>query len=121
MPPPDPSLASYLDRLLAVLDRIAIAIEAQNRGHTTTDFPLEARRVPPSTTLLNDSPTESAVLGSAGTPGIPYDTVRAAVMAYQDAKGAHAAQSVLKEFGAKYITELKADPSRYQAVLDALK
>lgn len=107
--------------MLAVLDRIAVAMETQDQGHTTTDEARLTRPVPPSTTILNESPTERAVLGAVITPGIPYDTVRAAVMAYQDAKGAHAAQSVLKQFGVKYLTELKADPSRYQAVLDALQ
>jgi len=54
-------------------------------------------------------------------PPIPFDTVRAAVNAYADSHGAAAAQGIIKGFGATFIKDLKADPSKYADVLAALK
>lgn len=124
----------YADRFASALERIGAALERRN---TLTEMSNMINNPPPLS--ANDlAKTHAAPAAEAHTLAaasaapraaavidlvtqIPYDTVRKAVLAYQDAKGVHAAQEVLKGFGVKYINELKARPERYQEVLDKLK
>ena len=117
------------------LNRIAKALEESAKLHRETVEILHSRPQPAAALEGKTSPspqtsvatglTENAAPRAAAVidlvTQIPYDTVRKAVLAYQDAKGVHAAQEVLKGFGVKYINELKARPERYQEVLDKLK
>jgi hypothetical protein len=111
-------LQQYADRLLALLERIALALEAPD-----TDAKIRAglRELahPSAPAPTADSPATQSP-ARAPVP-IPYEAVRGAVMAYQEAKGPYAAQLALKTFGVKYIHELKAMPERYSEVLAALQ
>lgn len=66
-------------------------------------------------------PGTAAIAAAMNEPAIPYDTVRATINSYADAHGEHAAQTIIKRFGATYIKDLKAHPERYAEVLEALK
>jgi hypothetical protein len=105
------AVKDYASKLLAVLERIAAALEGKTSPSPQTSV---------ATGLTENAAPRAAAVIDLVTQ-IPYDTVRKAVLAYQDAKGVHAAQEVLKGFGVKYINELKARPERYQEVLDKLK
>jgi hypothetical protein len=105
-------IKAYADRFLAVLERIAVALETKNRGYTTTDWPKETRF--DATDSNTPPPLEVG-------PVVAYDTVREALLAYQDTHGGNAAKEVLKAFGVKYITDLKATPERYADILKALQ
>lgn len=108
--------------LLSLLERIARAFEAQAHPPVVfTGHELVSNLTP---TELKDGtatfPGTDKIAAAINANAIPYDRVRAAILAYQDAKGEHATKAVLKQFGAKYIMDLKADPAQYGAVLEAL-
>src|ERR1700722_1519071 len=114
---------AYADKFLAVLERIAVALEtliAEPGGFVPEPLSTpEAGRT--LDTRVSGMDPGHADPGSAPLPVIPYDEVRKAVMAYGDAKGAHAAKDVLKLFGANYLMDLMARPEKYADVLAALK
>jgi hypothetical protein len=115
-----PVIQAYADKFLAVLTRIAVALE------TPISVDQAVARVMPYTVTESPAPPVSqsvnlAEVAGIPEPPIPYDTVRKAVMAFQDVKGALAAQNVLKSFGARYIMDLKAHPEKFADVLAALQ
>jgi hypothetical protein len=108
------TVKEYADRFLAVLERIAVALEGQL-------VPSYSRDPAPVSTPDADPPPDASVPSVVAQASISYDTVRAAIMRFQDQKGATAAQNVLKSFGAKYILDLKKSPEKYADVLAALQ
>jgi hypothetical protein len=122
-------IKSYADRFLSALERIAAALEKQARstaysptvitGHEIAAVNLTPAELKSGNEFFPGTDKIAAAMNAA-VP-IPYESVRIAILAYSDAKGATAAEAVLKRFGAKYIKDLKADPTQYQAVLDSLK
>jgi len=117
-PTPNPAAAAkvidYADRFLAVLERIAVALEGKVIVKHAPVAPVST----PAAASPTSAPPSSPV---AAQESISYDTVRKAVMAFQDAKGVHAASNVLKSFGAQYIMDLKAHPEKFADVLKALQ
>jgi hypothetical protein len=114
---------AYADKFLAVLERIAVALEKIEVVHDNPLMMLSAAMSaqPPSTPEAGRTPDAAVAAPVAAQGSIPYDEVRKAVMAYGDAKGAQAAKDVLKLFGANYLMDLKARPEKYADVLAALK
>jgi hypothetical protein len=108
---------TQIDRLVAGLERIAVALE---RSTPISTVKLDTNNQPITTAMLTPIMDPVTLTDVAG-PVIAYDTVRLAVLTYSDTHGTVAAEAILKRFGAKYIKDLKADPSQYGAVLDALK
>jgi hypothetical protein len=118
---------NQIKSLMALLERIANALEAQAGMPLQSLIPPTPAHETVAALMLAPSPVDQAqyhqhsVSGPALATAIPYDTVRQAMLKFQDARGAHAAQTVLKSFGVKYIMELKAMPERYGDVLAALQ
>ena len=100
-------IATSLDQILLLLAHPLREVPADATAHTHAE-PTRA-------------PVTVATAPTAAQESIPYDTVRVAVNAYADAHGEHAAQAVIKSFGATYIKDLKATPEKYADVLAALK
>src|ERR1700688_1698744 len=111
---------NQIKSLMTLLERIANALEMQAgmqlkaagpteiTGHEVAfgGMSNEGQRIAAEVaTIMNRSPVEPAIFA---TTAIPYDSVRKALLHFQDTKGAQAAQNVLKSFGVKYIMELKA-------------
>jgi hypothetical protein len=103
----------YVEKALALLERIAVAVE---HGAVTQRDRVGAQ--PATVSPVVGSNPASSTTSSSSIAEPTYDKVKKAVFAYQDKHGQPAAITLLKEFGAKYISELK--PEQYAGVMAKL-